>query len=174
MKTLSLIRIPKTELVPGEALREFALTQVLFGIIPIDAGDNMEYRADLVREQPKFSELTAIVAGGGYFKNILLGIELTGPGTQLAVPAIIPGATYTDENDQPQTRTWAQWVKAQTGVRAIKKVDEALFVIKAVVGGQMMNSDQLAAAHAQLGVNVIEWSVVKFRAASEDWEEFEL
>jgi hypothetical protein len=159
-------------------MREFAQTQVLFGVTPIDAGDNMEYIADLGRQQPEFSELEAIVGGGGYFENILLGIELTATGAQRDVPGAIPGSTYRDDTDpeNPVTvnRTWAQWVRAQPGLRSIKKVDENLYLIKAIVNREMMNSTQLAAAHAQSGVNVIEWSVVKFRAASEEWEEFEL
>lgn len=174
MKTLSLIRIPKAQLIPGGTMREFALTQILHGHHPKEAGDSMEYLADLTKQMPTFDDLKDMVVAGVYFENIILGIELTGSGAQLDVPVIIPGSTYTDENGDLQTRIWVQWVKAQSGLRAIKKVDENLYVIKAVVNNKMMNSDQLVAVHAQLGVNVIEFSVLKYRAASEDWEEFEL
>ncbi|HDY66597.1 MAG TPA: hypothetical protein ENH85_02270 [Candidatus Scalindua sp.] len=178
MKTLSLIRIPKSELILSGTMRDFCITQLLHGIKPMDAGDNMEYIADLARDQPTFEELESIVTGGGYFENILLGIELTGPGAQQAVPGVFPRATYQDETDpeNPVTvkRTWVQWIKLQAGMTAYKKTDESLYIIKAFTDGQMMNSTQLQAAHIQLGVNVIEWSVHQFRVRSEEWEVFEL
>ena len=159
-------------------MREFAETQVLFGFQPENAGDSMDYLADLSMDQPTFDELKDMVGAGVYFENILLGIELTAAGAQRDVPDVIPRATYIDETDPENpvvvTRTWAEWVRVQGNKMAYKKVDENLYIIKATAGGEMMNSIQLAAAHAQAGVNVIEWSVVQFRIRSEEWEEFEL
>ncbi len=179
MKTLSLIRIPKDQLLPGGAYREFAETQVLFGHIPKEAGANMEYLADLKNQVPTFDDLKDMVQAGVYFENIPLGIELTAAGAQRNVPDVIPGATYIDPDSLPDNpiilnRTWAQWVRTQVGMTAYKKVDENLYIIKAFVNSQMMNSDMLKVAHVQLGVNVIEWSVHQFRVRSEEWEEFEL
>ena len=170
-KTLSLIRIPLSDSLVGGTYHSFVINEI---IKDYAKGDSVEIYKDLSKIQPKFEDLQSLVAAGGYFENILLGIELTAAGAQRDVPASIPGSTYTDENEQPQTRTWAQWVRSQPGLRAIKKVDENLYVIKAIVDKEMMNSDQLTAAHAQAGINILEWSIVKFRAASEDWEEFEL
>jgi len=124
--------------------------------------------------QPSFAEMQAVVSNGGYFEGIKLGLELTGAGAQLDVPAIIPGATYSDDEGVEQTRTWAQWVAVQPNVRALKKIGESLFTIKAVWQGTLLNSNELVPAHQQTGIAVLEWSEVQARNQSEEWEEFDL
>lgn len=124
--------------------------------------------------QPSFAEMQTVVSNGGYFEGIKLGLELTGSGTQLTVPSAVRGSTYTDEEGEEQTRTWAEWVRSQPNVKALKKIGESLFIIKAVYNGILLNSDELTPSHQQTGVAVLEWADVQARYSSEEWEEFDI
>ena len=158
----------------GEALHSFVFGQVIRGFkLGYENGDVILYGMDATN-QPTFSELAAVVSNGGSFEGIKLGLEFTGVGAQADVPVIVPGATYTDENEVVQTRTWAEWVRSQPNVIAKKKIGEALYIIKAAYNGALLNSEQLYAAHIQIGVQVLEWAEMKLRNADETWEDFEL
>ena len=124
--------------------------------------------------QPSFAEMQTVVSNGGYFEGIKLGLEFTAAGAGRTVPAIVPGATYTDEEGATQTRTWAEWIRSQSNITVKKKVDENLYIIKAMYNGTLLNSDELVPAHGQTGVTVLEWAEVQARNASEDWELYEI
>jgi len=68
-----------------------------------------------------------------------------------------------------QTRTWVQWFQANNGAQAI--TDGTSYVVKSVFNGQLLNSAELAAVHAQSGISVIEWAAAVALFADENWTE---
>lgn len=122
---------------------------------------------------PTYEQMQAVISNGGYFEGIKLGIRFTSVASaQRIVPEEVRGSRYTDEEGVEQERTWIDWLKVNHGVRVI--TDGTAYVTKAVFNGQLLNSDELVPAHAQAGINVLEWDEVVALYQDENWTEYEL
>ncbi|KKL75518.1 hypothetical protein LCGC14_2054090 [marine sediment metagenome] len=174
MKTISKIRVPKADVLPGGAFRELAITSIIMGHGSFEVGDNVEFRADMSKVQPTFVDLVALVQSGGYFENIKLGIEFTNVTAALQnVPSIVQGYQLPDPDNEGQmlTHTWITWLRQYGGGKVLKEITGTKYVIKANRGEQLLNSDELKVIHAMIGIQVIEWSAVKAcYNDSDNWE----
>ena len=173
-KIHSKIVIPVALAYVGGALHDFVYKTVLRGEERSFENEELILNGLDPNNQPTFTELQAVVTNGGFFEGIKLGLELTDAGAQLNVPAAIIGATFVDDQGVTQNRTWADWVRVQPNVKAKKKVGQNLYIIKAAFNGSLLNSDELAAAHVQAGIAVLEWAEMKLRNVDETWEDSEL
>jgi len=113
------------------------------------------------------------VTNGGSFEGIKLAIRFTSAASaQRIVPEEVRGSRYTDEEGMDQERNWIQWFRANSTVEVITDGDS--YVAKAVFNGKLLNSTELAAAHAQAGVNIIEWADAVALFQNEGWTKYEL
>ena len=169
MKTFDKISIPFDLAMPGGILYNFVYEWVL-----------KEYRRNYDNGiltlyglapdiQPSFTELAAIVTNDGKFDGIKLGIELGWAQRNNQVPVGIRGRDYSDEDGDPQVRTWAEWVAAGN-LDYKKKTDNTLAIFKGSWGGDTLNSDELEIIHVLAYANVIEWQDLVDRANSVDYE----
>ena len=169
MKTFAKITIPFDLAMPGGVLYNFVYewvlkeyrrkydngTLTLYGLAP-----------DI---QPSFTDLAAIVTNGGSFEGVKLGVELGWAQRNNPVPEGVRGRDYTDENDDPQVYTWAEWVVAGR-LDYKKKTDNTLAIFKGSWDGSTLNSDELEIIHALAYANVIEFQDLVDRANSADYE----
>jgi len=168
MKTLSKITIPIDQALT--TYRDFVVDEI---IKDYAKGDNVEIIKDMSKVQPTFSDLIALVLAGCKFENIVLAIEFaSGGAANQDVPAILPGSVQVDEDGVEQPRTWIEWFKVNTSSRII--TNGTVYVAKASFNGKLLNSDELAAVHAQSGVRVIEWDDAVSRFQDESYSEYEL
>ena len=174
MKIHSRIVIPEAAAKTGGALKDFVWDRMM-------EGDKLVYENDTVvllgtdpKIQAKFADLVAIVQAGGSFEGITLAFTLTLAATQKLVPKEVPGATYQDENNEVQTRSFAQWAKINTGLQVIRHTSGSPYIVKAKWGDNLLNSESLAAIHSVVGASVIEWAEAVAMHQSEDYEVFEL
>ena len=107
---------------------------------------------------PTFSDLVAVVAGGGYFEGIKLGIRMLVSASNTPVPAGIRGRSYTDGEGQEVIRTWLKWLRAGR-VHFLVKEDNSDTIFKGVWSESLLNSDELAIIHSRAYAEVLEWSV---------------
>ena len=78
------------------------------------------------------------------------------------MPSNITGASYADENGDPQIRTWLEWINAG---RIEYKDNGTLAVFKSSWNGITLDSDDLGLIHATQA-NVIEWDDLIARSNS--------
>lgn len=173
-KIFGKINIPVNAASDGGALQGFIWNRII-------RGEKIDFSSDVVtvygtdsNVQPTFAELIAIVQAGGYFEGIKLALEFANvAAAQQNVPVSVRGATYLDEEGVEQTRTWIEWFRVNSTVQVI--TNGTIYVAKAVFNSQLLNSDELTVIHAQIGIQVIEWDVVKARYQdSDNWETIEI
>lgn len=167
-KIISTITIPSAAAKTGGALQGFVWDQFVDGHkILREDGEVKIYGLD-ANVQPTFSDLQTIVSSGGSFDGIKVAIRFTNEAAiQQNVPSVVRGATYLDENEVEQTRTWEQWFKSNASVRVI--TNGTAYIVKAVYNHQLLNSEELAAIHQQTGVRVIEWTDAVALYQDENW-----
>ncbi len=168
MKTFAKIIIPFNLAMPGGVLYNFVYEWVLkeyrrkydngiltlYGLAP-----------DI---QPSFTDLVSIVANGGSFEGIKLGIQIQMSSKDTWVPVGIRGRTYNDESGDEQVRTWLEWIQAGR-VDYKVKTDNSDAILKASWGGSTLNSEELTIIHNTAYANVIEWDVLIALARSVDY-----
>jgi hypothetical protein len=173
-KVVSTIKVPVALAEDGGSLQGFVWNQIVRGHKPAFGNDLVILHGLDANEQPSFADLVAIVTGGGYFEGVKFGIQFTsGVSANRIVPSIIRGSTYVDENEVVQEHTWLSFLKANNA-DVIRHTSGAPYVVKANIGTQIMNSDELTAANAQSGINVIEFADLQARNSSVDYEPFEI
>ena len=175
MKTISRIRVPRAEVLPGGLYRELAITSTILNHESFDVGgDYVEFRADLTKAQPTFAELVALVQAGGYFENIKLGIEFTDVvAAQQNVPVGVEGHEYPDPNNEGQMlpHTWITWLRRYSGGTVLEETAGTRYIVKAIQGDRVLNSNELKLIQPMTGIQVLEWSVVMARYRdSDNWE----
>jgi len=172
-KIVSTIVIPVAEAKTGGSLQGFVWDRFVEGEKIVRDGDTVKIYSTNANYQPTFADLAAIVSAGGSFEGIKLAIRFTNvAAAQQDVPSVVRGSTYMDENEVEQTRNWVQWFRANSTVEVITDGDS--YVAKAVFNGKLLNSTELAAAHAQAGVNIIEWADAVALFQNEGWTKYEL
>ena len=172
-KIHSTINIPVALASKGGSLEGFVWDNMIRGHKPTFSGEVVTLNGIDPNEQPSFADLIAIVVGGGSFKGIKLAIRFaSGTTAQRTVPTGVRGATYTDEEGVEQTRTWVDWFRVNSSVQVI--TDGTSYVAKAMFNGQLLNSDELTLANAQLGVSILEWAEAVALYQDETWTEYEL
>ena len=172
-KIHSKIQIPVALASKGGVLEAFVWDNMIRGHKPTFSEDVVTLNGINPNEQPSFVDLIEIVAGGGSFEGIKLGLRFaSGTTANRIVPIGIRGATYTDEEGVEQGRTWIEWFRANSTVQVI--TDGTSYVAKAVFNGELLDSDELYLANGQSGVSVLEWEAVKALYQNESWTEYEL
>jgi len=169
MKVYAIIEIPFNLAMPGGVLHDFVYEWILKEYQRQYNNGTLTLNGISPDFQPSFAELAAIVTNGGSFEGIKLGVELGWAQRNNQVPAGIRGRDYTDENGDPQVRTWTEWVAAGN-LDYKKKTDDTLAIFKGAWYGDTLNSDELEIIHALGYANVIEWQDLIDRANSVDYE----
>jgi len=169
MKVFAKIEIPFNLAMPGGDLHDFVYEWILKGYERQYDNGTLTLQGTSPDFQPSFVELAAIVTNGGKFEGIKLGVELGWAQRNNQVPAGIRGRDYTDENDDPQVRTWIEWAAAGN-LDHKKKTDNSLAIFKAAWDGSTLNSAELEIIHALAYANVIEFQDLVDRGRSGDYE----
>jgi hypothetical protein len=119
--------------------------------------------------------LVAIVTNGGSFSGIKLGLQFTALAADRDVPAGVPGSTITPEGEVTRQKTWLEWTQdnAQAVYQRIIGTP-VYYVMKSALGEKLLTSEELVAAIATSGVNVIELSDFKSRIQSDNYEKFDV
>ena len=171
--TLAEIKIPIQHALSGGKYNSFILDSIVQGYVPKSNDTHVIMQANLQQKQPTFEQLVDFVQDGVTWKNIILGIEIDSvAAAQQDVPEIIPGATYTEE-EETITRSFIDWIKSFPTLQEIKRVDGKYYT-KAAYGGNLLNSEQLRAIHVLPGISIIEWAVYAEKWADETGEIIEL
>ena len=170
-KVYARIEIPFAEAMPGGPLHDFAYEWILKEYERrYNVTTDMLYLLGTTPDaQPTFAEMLAIVGNGGRFDGIKLGIEIGWAQRINNVPAGVRGRDYTDDEGDPQVRTWAEWVAAGR-LDYKKKTDDTIAIFKGAWDGELLNSDELEIIHVLAYANVIEWQDLIDRANSLDYE----
>jgi len=172
-KIHSTIKIPVALADKGGVLEGFVWNNMIRGHKVSFGSDVVTMQGLDANVQPTFADLVTIVTNGGSFEGIKLALRFTSAtSAQRIVPEVIRGSRYTDENEVAQERSWIDWFRANSTVQVI--TDGTSYVAKAVFNGNLLNSEELAAAHAQSGINVIEWADAVALYQNESWTEYEL
>ena len=171
MKIYSKVKIPVALASAGGVFQDFVWNQMIRGH-KINFGEQVEILGINPNIQPSFSDLATIVQNGGYFEGIKLGLEFANASAaQQLVPEGIRGAIYVDEEGQAQNRSWVEWLRESQN-EILRHTSGSPYITKAKFGTLLLNSDELALAHAEAGVSVIEWADVMARLDSEEYEVF--
>jgi len=172
-KVYSTIEIPVAAAITGGALQGFVWDNIVRGHKVSFGSDVVTLSGLDASVQPTFAELEAIVTNGGRFEGIKLAIRFAnGAAAGQDVPAAVRGATYIDDNNVEQQRSWIDWFRANSTVQIITNGTE--YAAKAVFNGSLLTSEELTAIHAQTGVEVLEWAAAVALYADELWTDYEL
>ena len=174
MKVQSIIRIPEAEAKTGGTLKDFVWDRMMEGDFVSYENDQVILKGVDASIQSDFANLVAVVVAGGYFEGIVLAFTLTAEATSTLVPALVPGATYTDEEGIEQQRTFVQWAQANAGLQVIQHTSGTPFIVKGKWGSKLLDSDALTAINGVVGAQVIEWAEAVAAYQSEDYTIFEL
>jgi len=172
-KIHSTINIPVALASKGGALEGFVWDNMIRGHKPTFSDDVVTLNGTNPNEQPTFADLVSIVTNGGSFEGVKLALRFTSAASaQRVVPEVVRGSRYVDEEGVTQERTWIDWFRVNSGIKVI--TDGTSYASKAAYAGILLNSEELAAANAQSGVNVIEWAEAVALFQDENWTEYEL
>ena len=174
-KIHSKIKIPVALASKGGVLEAFVWDNWIRGHKPTFNNDVVTLNGLNPKEQPTFTELTAIVLNGGSFEGITLGLQFTALAAGRDVPAGVPGSTITPEGEATRQKTWLEWIQgnSQTVYQRVSGTP-VYYVIKGALGGDILTSEELDAARTTSGVNVIEFSDFKARIQSDNYEKYEI
>jgi hypothetical protein len=173
MKVFGRVVVPAAAAKTGGVLKDFVWDQIMEGAKVTFEGGEVVLSGTDANIQPTFEDLVDIVANGGSFEGIKLAIQFGGAAAaNQVVPEVVRGSRYVDEEGVTQERTWLDWYRASTGTQVITNGTQ--FVSKAMFNGQILNSEELTAIHAQTGITVIEWADAVALFQDEDWTEYEL
>ena len=140
-KVKSVIEVPFNDAQVGGTLFDFVYNWILKRY-------NREYRksddmvilyGEDVNVQPTWAELLTIHAEGGNWFGVQAGIELPGTAANNDVPVEVRGATYEDENEVTQNRTWLEWLKTNGTITVYKHVTENRYIFQAVRQGDLQS-----------------------------------
>ena len=190
-KVKSIIEVPHVEAKVGGTLFAFTYDWILKRY-------NREYRlsddmvilyGEDVSTQPTWAELLTIHAESGNWWGVQFGIELDGADGSNLVPVEVRGATYVDEFDVTQNRTWLEWLQTNGTITVYKHVTNNVYIFQAVRQGDLqgyravdpktfasdiLNHDELVPIHTGDGV-LLEWADFQARVADDvTWIPFEI
>lgn len=189
-KVKSVIEVPFNDAQVGGTLFDFVYNWILKRY-------NREYRksddmvilyGEDVNVQPTWAELLTIHAEGGNWFGVQAGIELPGTAANNDVPVEVRGATYEDENEVTQNRTWLEWLKTNGTITVYKHVTENRYIFQAVRQGDLqsyrsidpkvfasdiLSHDEIYPIHIG-DADVIEWTDYQSRLSDGNWEPFEI
>jgi len=173
MKVFSKVTIPASAAKTGGALKDWVWDQLVQGHRVVFEDGAVVLNGLDANVQPTFADLVSIVQANGSFKGVKLAIQFTNAtAAGRTVPSVVRGSTYTDEEGVEQTRTWVDWFGINSSIQVI--TDGTAYVAKAAFNGELLNSEELTAIHAQTGITVIEWDAAVVLFQDEDWTVYEI
>lgn len=153
------LKIPCPNGVTASTFRDIIIDLSVEGVITRRQGEELIATSDPGYANPvlEWSTLSQILAAGGSFKNIRMGVKILQSSFGNDVPDGVPGATYIDESEVTQRRTWSEWVQdgGQTSKLKDGNVDG---ILKTAWTGKLLDSSELQIMHGEVGVTVYDWS----------------
>lgn len=153
------LRIPCPNGVSASAFRDVIIDLSVEGVITRRKGEELVATGDPEFSDPvlEWATLVQIIQAGGSFTNVRMGVKILQANFSSLVPDGVPGATYVDESEVTQRRTWTEWTQAGGQTTKIKtgNVDG---ILKTAWLGKLLDSTELQVMHGETGVTVYDWS----------------